>query len=74
MDVLVLLSKEAASRSNGLKRPRRQAVRGVLGIHRQRGRSVAVPFTSKVAAGVVVPMPTLPPDSKMADGSIARPR
>lgn len=32
-------------------------------------RSVTVPFTSSVAAGVLVPIPTLPPDSKMAEGS-----
>src|ERR1022692_918186 len=32
-------------------------------------RTNADPFTSRVAAGLVVPIPTLPPDSRMADGS-----
>jgi hypothetical protein len=70
MDVLVLLSKDAASRSNGLDVAPAAAVAAPLAFMVNVLRSMAVPFTSSVAAGVVVPMPTLPPDSKMAKGSI----
>ena len=71
IDALVLLLKDAASRSNGLEVAPAVAVAALLAFMVKVLRSMAVPFTSSVAAGVVVPIPTLPPDSKMAEGSIA---
>src|SRR5580692_8044869 len=72
MDVSVILSKDAASRSTGLDSAPAVAVAAPCAIIVNAPRSVAAPFTSSVAAGVVVPMPTLPSDSEMAEGSTAQ--
>src|SRR5580700_11421401 len=72
MDVLVLLLKDAASRSSGLDLAPAAAVAAAVAVMVRVLRTVAAPFTSSVVAGVVVPMPTLPPDSKRADGSMAQ--
>src|SRR5580700_1372563 len=69
MDLLPPLLKDAASRSSGLELAPAAALAAPSAFRVSVLRIVAVPFTSNVAAGVVVPMPTWPPASKIAEGS-----
>src|SRR5580658_2525969 len=69
MAELTVLSKEEAIRSTGYESAPAAEVAAPLGCMVKVPRMAAVPLTSRLAAGAVVPMPTLPPDSTMAEGS-----